>query len=304
MTRWKNRRILAFVLAASLLFQEAPMTVLATGEKSTATEQEEKDTANNKEQEKENESQNADKVEENDQNQQDQSENSSQQTTEQEEPAEDAEPTPTADGDNMVVGNAVSLRTSEDFIKLSNQDASTYETATITITRNEAFDLTGSTSDGKRKQFLGFGSAEHPFRGHIVITNASSGIEIPLNRSFFNDLDQSATIDEGLYLEAKGKCESPLLAANYTNTNNAKQQTIALKINAVEAVTGGDKSFEGLIGSMAAGSQLSLKVDNQLQAGTNISGSGNLGLFCNTMAKDSSLTIASYEGDQRMNITT
>ena len=298
MTRWKNRRILAFVLAASLLFQEAPMTVLATGEKSTATEQEEKDTANNKEQEKENESQNADKVEENDQNQQDQSENSSQQTTEQEEPAEDAEPTPTADGDNMVVGNAVSLRTSEDFIKLSNQDASTYETATITITRNEAFDLTGSTSDGKRKQFLGFGSAEHPFRGHIVITNASSGIEIPLNRSFFNDLDQSATIDEGLYLEAKGKCESPLLAANYTNTNNAKQQTIALKINAVEAVTGGDKSFEGLIGSMAANSKLSLKVDNQLQAGTNISGSGNLGLFCNTMAEDSSLTIASYEGDQ------
>lgn len=298
MTRWKNRRILAFVLAASLLFQEVPMTVLATGEKSTATEQEEKDTANNKEQEKENESQNADKVEENDQNQQDQSENSSQQTTEQEEPAEDEEPTPTADGDNMVVGNAVSLRKSEDFINLSNQDASTYETATITITREEAFDLT-RTSDGK--QFLGFGSAEHPFRGHIVITNASSGIEIPLNRSFFNYLDQSATIDEGLYLEAKGKCESPLLAANYTNKykiNNAGQKTIALKINVVEAVTGGDKSFEGLIGSMAAGSQLSLKVDNQLQAGTNISGSGNLGLFCNTMAEDSSLTIASYKGDQ------
>ena len=296
MTRWKNRRILAFVLAASLLFQEAPMTVLATGEKSTATEQEEKDTANNKEQEKENESQNADKVEENDQNQQDQSENSSQQTTEQEEPAEDAEPTPTADGDNMVVGNKVILQTSKDFIKLSNQDASTYETATITITRNEAFDLTGSTSDGK--QFLGFGSAKHPFCGHIEITNASSGIEIPLNRSFFNDLDQSATIDEGLYLEAKGKCESPLLAANYTNKNNAGQQEIDLKINAVEAVTGGDKSFGGLIGSMAANSKLSLKVDNQLQAGTNISGSGNLGLFCNTMAEDSSLTIASYEGDQ------
>ena len=198
MTRWKNRRILAFVLAASLLFQEAPMTVLATGEKSTATEQEEKGAANNKEQEKENESQNADKTEENEQNQsENQSENSSQQTTDQEEPSEDAEPTPTADGDNMVVNGAVSLSTSEDFIKLSNQDASTYETATITITRNVAFDLTGSTSDGK--QFQGFGSAEHPFRGRIVITNASSGIEIPLNRSFFNYLDQSATIDEGLY---------------------------------------------------------------------------------------------------------
>ena len=308
MTRWKNRRILAFVLAASLLFQEAPMTVLATGEKSTATEQEEKDTANNKEQEKENESQNtdkADKVEENEQNQQNQSENksenSSQQTTDQEEPAEDAEPTPTANGDNMVVNGAVSLSTSEDFIKLSNQEASTYETATITITRNVAFDLT-STSDGK--QFRGFGSAERPFRGHIVITNASSGIEIPLNRSFFNYLDQSATIDEGLYLEAKGKCESPLLAENYTNTNNANQQTIVLKINAVEAVTGGDKSFGGLIGNMAAGSQLSLKVDNQSQAGTNISGNANLGFFCNTMENGSSLTIASYQGDQEYVVST
>lgn len=299
MTRWKNRRILAFVLAASLLFQEAPMTVLATGEKSTATEQEEKDTANNKEQEKENESQNADKVEENDQNQ---SENSSQQTTEQEEPAEETEPTPTADGDNMVVDNAVSLRKSEDFIKLSYQDASTYETATITITRDVAFDLTGSTSDGK--QFRGFGSDKHPFRGHIVITNSSSGIEIPLNRSFFNYLDQSATIGEGLYLEAKGKCESPLLAANYTNTNNAGQQTIKLKINAVEAATGGDKSFGGLIGSMADGSRLSMEVDNQLQAGTNISGSGNLGFFCNTMAEHSSLTIASYKGDQAYVVST
>lgn len=303
MTRWKNRRILAFVLAASLLFQEAPMTVLATGEKSTATEQEEKGAANNKEQEKENESQNADKTEENEQNQsENQSENSSQQTTDQEEPSEDAEPTPTADGDNMVVNGAVSLSTSEDFIKLSNQDASTYETATITITRNVAFDLTGSTSDGK--QFQGFGSAEHPFRGRIVITNASSGIEIPLNRSFFNCLDQSAEIGEGLYLEAKGKCESPLFAANYTNTNNANQQTIDLKINAVEAVTGGDKSFGGLIGNMAAGSQLSLKVDNQLQAGTNISGSGNLGFFCNTMAEGSSLTIASYTGDQAYVVST
>ena len=303
MTRWKNRRILAFVLAASLLFQEAPMTVLATGEKSTATEQEEKGAANNKEQEKENESQNADKTEENEQNQsENQSENSSQQTTDQEEPSEDAEPTPTADGDNMVVNGAVSLSTSEDFIKLSNQDASTYETATITITRNVAFDLTGSTSDGK--QFQGFGSAEHPFRGRIVITNASSGIEIPLNRSFFNCLDQSAEIGEGLYLEAKGKCESPLFAANYTNTNNANQQTIDLKINAVEAVTGGDKSIGGLIGNMAAGSQLSLKVDNQLQAGTNISGSGNLGFFCNTMAEGSSLTIASYTGDQAYVVST
>ncbi|RHT32658.1 hypothetical protein DW790_14450 [Firmicutes bacterium AM31-12AC] len=220
-------------------------------------------------------------------------ENTEQTDAEQETTADEANPTDATENGIQVIDNKVTLTSTADFINLSNQPAENYETAEITITRGttNSFDLT-ETVNGKT--FQGFGSAEHPFKGTIVITSSGSGIDIPINRPFFGYLDQSATINAGLYLKAKGAVNGPLLAANYVNKNSAGAKTISLMIGA-EKEDNNLPSFGGIIGTMGGGTSLSLSVVNKItEADTTITGIGNLGFFCNTMEAGANLTIASY----------
>lgn len=220
-------------------------------------------------------------------------ENTEQTDAEQETTADEANPTDATENGIQVIDNKVTLTSTADFINLSNQPAENYETAEITITRGttNSFDLT-ETVNGKT--FQGFGSAEHPFKGTIVITSSGSGIDIPINRPFFEYLDQSATINAGLYLKAKGTVDGPLLAANYVNKNSAGAKTISLMIGA-EKEDNNFPSFGGIIGIMSEGTSLSLSVVNKItEANTTITGTGNLGFFCNTMEAGANLTIASY----------
>lgn len=220
-------------------------------------------------------------------------ENTEQTDAEQETTADEANPTDATENGIQVIDNKVTLTSTADFINLSNQPAENYETAEITITRGttNSFDLT-ETVNGKT--FQGFGSAEHPFKGTIVITSSGSGIDIPINRPFFGHLDQSATINAGLYLKAKGAVNGPLLAANYVNKNSAGAKTISLMIGA-EKEDNNLPSFGGIIGTMGGGTSLSLSVVNKItEADTTITGTGNLGFFCNTMEAGANLTIASY----------
>ena len=225
-------------------------------------------------------------------------ENTKQTDAEQETTADEANPTDATGNGIQVVNNAVTLTNTADFINLSCMDPKDYQTATITITRGTtaSFDLT-QTVDGKT--FQGFGSEQYPFKGTITITSSGSGIDIPINHSFFNYLDQSATINEGLYLKAKGTVDGPLLAANYVYVNDgnstvAEPKQISLMIGA-EKEDNNLPSFGGIIGTMDRNTRLSLSVVNKItEANTTITGNGNLGFFCNTMGEGANLTIASY----------
>lgn len=223
-------------------------------------------------------------------------ENTKQTDAEQEATADEANPTDATGNGIQVVDNKVTLKCTADFINLSHMDAQAYQTATITIQRETTtpFDLT-QTVDGKT--FRGFGSEQYPFKGTIAITSSGSGIDIPINHSFFNYLDQSATINEGLYLKAKGTVDVPLLATNYVNDGNlavAEPKQISLMIGA-EKEDNNLPSFGGIIGTMDSNTNLSLSVVNKItEANTTITGTGNLGFFCNTMEASANLTIASY----------
>ena len=223
-------------------------------------------------------------------------ENTKQTDAEQEATADEANPTDATGNEIQVVDNKVTLTSTADFINLSHMDAQAYQTATITIQRETTtpFDLTQEV-DGKT--FQGFGSEKHPFKGTIAITSSGSGIDIPIDHSFFKYLDQSATINEGLYLKAKGTVDGPLLAANYVNDGNstvAEPKQISLMIGA-EKEDNNLPSFGGIIGTMGGGTSLSLSVVNKItEANTTITGTGNLGFFCNTMEAGANLTIASY----------
>ena len=223
-------------------------------------------------------------------------ENTKQTDVEQEATADEANPTDATGNEIQVVDNKVTLKCTADFINLSHMDAQAYQTATITIQRETTtpFDLT-QTVDGKT--FQGFGSEQSPFKGTIAITSSGSGIDIPINHSFFNYLDQSATINEGLYLKAKGTVDVPLLTTNYVNDGNlavAEPKQISLMIGA-EKEDNNLPSFGGIIGTMDSNTNLSLSVVNKItEANTTITGTGNLGFFCNTMEASANLTIASY----------
>lgn len=231
-------------------------------------------------------------------------ENTKQTDVEQETTADEANPTDATGSGIQVVDNKVTLTCTADFINLSHMDAQAYQTATITIQRETTtpFDLTQKV-DGKTS-FQGFGSEQYPFKGTIAITSSGSGIDIPINHSFFNYLDQSATINEGLYLKAKGTVDGPLLAANYVKDGNstvAEPKQISLMIGA-EKDDNNLPSFAGIIGTMGKNTSLSLSVVNKItEANTTITGNGNLGFFCNTMEAGANLTIASYTNDKSTN---
>ena len=314
MSKCKYRKILAMILAASLTFQCMPSAVFASEKTDHAVSQndEAKDAEQKTEQKQE--------PQQGDESQTNVPSETEEQTqteakTEQEPQTETEQESEEADtaSQSLVVDNKVDIKSSEDFINLSNESAANYQDAEITITRGAgvAFDLTKATADGKT--FQGFGDEDHPFRGTITITNAESGIEIPVKHSFFNYLDQSATIDSGLYLKAGESLTTPLLAEYFVNTSNSDTAAnLSLIIDAAKdanaSTSGADErySFSGLIGNMAANTKLSLSVNNKIadKGKTKVSGTGNLGFFCNTMEAGASFTIASYEGDAGYTVST
>ena len=314
MRKCKYRKILAMMLAASLTFQCMPSAVFASEKTDHAVSQ--NDEAKDAEQktEQKQEPQQGDESQTNvpsETEEQTQTEAKTEQEpqTETEQESEEAD----TDSQSLVVNGKVAINSSDDFINLSNEDAANYQEAEITITRGAgvAFDLTKATAD--KKTFQGFGDEAHPFRGTITITNAESGIEIPVNHSFFNYLDQSAKIASDLYLKAGESLTTPLLAENFVNISNSDTATnLSLIIDAAKDAnantSGSDERypFSGLIGNMAANTKLSLSVNNKItdKGKTKISGTGNLGFFCNTMEAGASLTIASYEGDAGYTVST
>ena len=324
MRKCKDRKIFAMILAASMIFQSAPSVTYASEETSAAVLQRDEvaDIERETEQEAVQASEQQEETQQGDNLQMNassatetqvgnQAEQNSQ-TEGQTEPDFQTETNQDSEAVNLSLelleaNDEISITSSEDFINLSNQDANTYQNAKITITRGAgvAFDLTKATSDGKT--FQGFGSEKSPFKGMITITNPESGIEIPINHSFFNYLDQSAVIGDGLYLKAAESFAAPLLTKNFVNDSKTESEAIiSLMIDVATDTnsstgTGIDEhySFGGLIGNMAEGTKLSLSVENKItdKGKTKVSGTGNLGFFCNTMEASSSLTIASYTGD-------
>ena len=301
MRKCKYRKILAVILAASMTFQYMPSVVAGSGKTNDVISQNDEVTDVEQETEKQLQSHAGD-------------ESQSNVTSETEKQPQaiinQANDEAGTDLQSLVVDNEVQIKSSEDFINLSNEDAANYQNAEIVITRGSgvAFDLTKSIADGKT--FKGFGDQNHPFKGTIKITNAESGIEIPLNRSFFNYLDQNATIKDSLYLKAGDNLTTPLLAENFVNTSPTdKEAVISLMIDAGTDTSSSEKerySFAGLIGNMAANTKLSLSVNNKIteNAKTKVSGTGNLGFFCNTMEAGAALTIESYTGDAGYTVST
>ncbi|MDO5339589.1 MAG: hypothetical protein Q4E78_05690 [Eubacteriales bacterium] len=308
MRKCKYRKILAVILAASMTFQYMPSVVAGSGKNNDIISQNDETTAVEQETEKQQESQAGEESQTN-VSSETEKQPQTEELTEQEPQTEMNQANNEAGTDlqSLVVDNKVQINSSEDFINLSNEDAVNYENAEITITRggDVAFDLTKAING---KTFKGFGDKDHPFKGTIKVTNPESNIEIPVNNTFFNYLDQSAIIGNGLYLKAGDNITTPLFAANFVNTSKKDEQaSLSVMIDAATDTSSNERySFGGLIGNMAANTKLSLAVNNKItdKGQTKVSGTENLGFFCNTMEAGAALTIASYTGDTGYTIST
>ena len=197
----------------------------------------------------------------------------------------------TADAD----GN-YTLNSSDDFVALSNLDASVYQNAQIIIAPHDNTPINLSNTD-----FKGFGSDKYPFSGSIGISGTYIG-DITLDRSLFNVLSQVAKVSV-LSLKAANNTTSPVLADKIVKGTAESTQNIMVKLDVVAEAGSVEEqydysSFGGIIGKLDEGASVSLTVNDNIKKEKGVvSGDGNRGFFCNTLGDNASLTVSAFTGE-------
>ena len=142
------------------------------------------------------------------------------------------------------------IRTVEQFVALSKEEAQTYQDETIILAPHdkEEWDLSGT-------EFAGLGSDAYPFKGSISFSGEYTGY-ITLGQSLFNALSGDAKINSTLNLRAADNMTAPILAENYVTGENSETsvQPIHLNIDAESKAATEEKnkysSFGGIIGTL------------------------------------------------------
>ena len=150
------------------------------------------------------------------------------------------------------------------------------------------------TVDGKEYSFLGLGSSDVPFEGTFQIdtSTASDQYSISTNRTLFNALSTKAVLGKlSISISAEyHTIEGALLSAVLKKADAAAtlNSDIVLREGGTdsisEAIVGG-----GMIGTMEEGTSANITFENTLTCDLRISGTDNVGLFCNTMDAGASL---------------
>ena len=195
------------------------------------------------------------------------------------------------------------IQTVQELVDLSKADPKSYQNAEIILAPHvtREFDLS-------RSEFAGLGSDAYPFKGSISFSGTYTGY-ITLDKPLFNAVSSDAQISE-LNLKAANNMPDPILTKSYIKGNSTDAKTISLKIDAksTEITEGGGQtaysSFGGVIGTLGEGASVSLNITNNIpKAKTAVTGNGNRGFFCNTLAENASLTISTFLGNADFQVT-
>lgn len=183
---------------------------------------------------------------------------------------------------------------------LSNVIPAYYKDKEINLVTTSGWDITKPvTVGGKEYSFLGLGSSDVPFEGTFQIDTqtASDQYSISINRTLFNALSTKAVLGKlAISISAEyNTIEGSLLSAVLKKADSAEDGQSTLYSDIVlreggtgsisEAIVGG-----GMIGTMEAGTSANITFENTLACDLRISGTDNVGLFCNTMEAGASLT--------------
>lgn len=217
----------------------------------------------------------------------------------------------------------------EGLIMLSNVRPEEYRKCTIKLVTTSGWNLTkpvtptkanetsgttgtGGTGEvaGTQYHFLGLGDADNPYEGKFMFDHNTSAKQysISTTKSLFNVLSTKATLENIIPFiidNENSTSTEPLLAAalkaGISDSAGDQSAKTTLKCDiALRNINAGDISSEptigGLIGTMEANTSADITFTNQFSNELNVSGTGHVGLFCNTMESGASLT-ATYTKD-------
>lgn len=185
-------------------------------------------------------------------------------------------------------------------ILLSNVIPADYKDKVINLVTTSGWDVTKSvTVDGKEYSFLGLGSSDVPFEGTFQIDTktGSDKFSISTNRTLFNALSTKAVLGKlSISISAEYyTIDGALLSAVLKKADAAEDGQSTLYSDIVLREGGTDSISEaivggGMIGTMEEGTSANITFENTLTCDLRISGTDNVGLFCNTMDAGASLT--------------
>lgn len=219
-------------------------------------------------------------------------------------------------------GNTIiEVKEGDGLILLSNVKPEEYANCEVKLITTSGWDLTkpvnvgGTTGTdgttgvaGTEYSFLGLGSDGYPYAGTFGLDESTSAkkYSISTTRPLFNALSVKAKFKNAIPFSIAESTKEPLLAKTLkaTVSGDGIEENSALKcdieLRSLEAVT--DAAIGGLIGTMEGKTSADITFTNQLTSDLTISGTDHVGLFCNTMNEDSSLTATFKNGAGKISV--
>ena len=193
------------------------------------------------------------------------------------------------------VNKTVEVTDGDGLILLSNASPAEYQAYNIQLITTTGWDLTQPvTLNETSYKFLGLGDETYPYEGVFGLDQgtAAKQYSIATSRSLFNALSTNAKLETIPFCisESTPSMQEPLLAGMLKKGEVDGPLTGKIVLRDLNADKISNAVIGGLIGTMEEGTSATLTFENQFTKELTIRTSSHTGLFCNTMAENTSLT--------------
>lgn len=183
----------------------------------------------------------------------------------------------------------------EGLILLSNVKPEYYVDYEIELITTTGWDLTQPVAlNGTSYKFLGLGDETNPYEGVFGLDQGTAATQysITTSRSLFNALSTKAKLGTIPFCisESTPSMQEPLLAGKLKKGEEGGWLTGQIVLRDLNSDKISNPVIGGLIGTMEKGTSATLTFENQFTKELTIRTSSHTGLFCNTMAENTSLT--------------
>lgn len=196
---------------------------------------------------------------------------------------------------NVKDNQTVEVTEGEGLILLSNVSPAEYQEYNIQLITTTGWDLTQPvTLNGISYKFLGLGDENYPYKGSFELDQGTAATQysIATSRSLFNALSTNAYLGTIPFCisESTPSMQEPLLAGTLKKGEVDETLTGKIVLRDLHSDKISNAVIGGLIGTMEDGTSATLTFENQFTKELTIRTSSHTGLFCNTMAENTSLT--------------
>lgn len=193
------------------------------------------------------------------------------------------------------INKTVEVTDGDGLILLSNVSPAEYQAYNIQLITTTGWDLTQPvTLNETSYKFLGLGDETYPYEGVFGLDQgtAAKQYSIATSRSLFNALSTNAKLETIPFCisESTPSMQEPLLAGMLKKGEVDGPLTGKIVLRDLNADKISNAVIGGLIGTMEEGTSATLTFENQFTKELTIRTSSHTGLFCNTMAENTSLT--------------